>query len=217
MLDTAGDLEGRGAGAGPDGAVRDPGEPRRRRAVVAGHGRAACRVAHAGRPARRRPDLHPRPDVPAAHAVVVDGDRRGQAGRRAVRDPGALPVGSTAAPVLDELLDVIRARTATRSCPVHIEIYQGPTGTALVPTRRRVAPRERAVALRRRRRPARSSRARRRVRRHRDEGARSTRLGQRRQTRLSDRAGLAEGLAAAAAALAFGLLIENPAPWRPSL
>jgi len=37
------------------------------------------------------------------------------------------------APVLDEFLDVIK-RYGDQIVPVHIEIYQGPTGTALVPT-----------------------------------------------------------------------------------
>jgi hypothetical protein len=37
------------------------------------------------------------------------------------------------APVLDEFLDVIGAY-GDRIVPVHIEIYQAPTGTALVPT-----------------------------------------------------------------------------------
>jgi len=37
------------------------------------------------------------------------------------------------APVLDEFLDVIKDY-GDQIVPVHIEIYQGPTGTALVPT-----------------------------------------------------------------------------------
>ena len=71
--------------------------------------------------------------MPAAHAVAVDGDRRGQAGGRAVRHPGALPV-AVLRPVLDELLDVMEPY-GDQIVLVHIEIYQAlDRHRTLVPT-----------------------------------------------------------------------------------
>ena len=62
------------------------------------------------------------------------------------------------APVLDEFLDTIKPY-GDQIVPVHIEIYQKPTGTALVPTVEAWRLAERAVAVRRSRPTASCSRA----------------------------------------------------------
>ena len=74
------------------------------------------------------------------------------------------------APVLDEFLDVTKDY-GDQIVPVHVEIYQGPTGHRAGSDARGVAHRDRAVALRGRRRGHHPVAHRRRVRRHRDEGA----------------------------------------------
>ena len=85
-------LAGRGACAGSEDPVHDRGG--RRRPPRSSPARPRRAIPHRPRPtpSASTPICTRDPQCPLHTAVAVDGDRRGQAGRRAVRDAGAVPV-----------------------------------------------------------------------------------------------------------------------------
>ena len=206
-----------------EAAVRVPSEGEGRRTDGRRHG-AEQRVADDDRDARCRPDLHPRPGVPAAHGVVDTVIATGKpvaalfATRRAlsvaVLRPGARQPAAARRDVPD------------RVDFVHVEIYKDRPAHRRRPDGDRVEPPERAVALRRRRRRPRSRPRLDGAFGGRDEGVldAATRPAPTGPTR-SDPAGRGPTCATELendwpqpqVRVAFGLLIVNPAPWRPSL
>ena len=152
-----GGLAGRGARAGSEGAVHDPGRPTSPTAVVPGQAAPRDPSPTTTDTLGVDPICTRDPDVPAAHAVAVDGDRRGQAGGRVVRHAGAVPVAVLRAGARRVPRHHQGLRRPDRA-GAHRDLQEAHRHRARADGRG-VAPPERAVAVRDRRATAPCSRA----------------------------------------------------------
>ena len=153
----AGRVAGRGPGPGSEGAVHDPGEPRRRVTVVPGMAAPGAASPTTADTLGVDPICTRDPMCPLHTQSLSTVIGAGKPVAALFATPARCQ-SAYCAPVLDEFLDVIKGYGDSDRARAHRDL-PGPDRDRARADARRLAHRERAVALRRRRRPARSSRA----------------------------------------------------------
>ena len=169
ILDSAGRLAGRGARPGPEGAVHDPGEPTPRSPSCPGRPRRATASPTTTDTLGVDPICTRDPMCPLHTQSLSTVIGAGKPVAALFATPARCQ-SPYCAPVLDEFLDVIKPLRRPDRAGAHRDLPEADRHRARSHGRG-VAPPERAVAVRDRRRRHRAVAHRRRVRRHRDEGA----------------------------------------------